>query len=78
MNEKEKIYPTPNLELAELISNAIKSEADAIRLYLNLLQHTSDRDDIADIQAIISDEENHKVKLERIMNKYNKIPIAKD
>jgi rubrerythrin len=78
LNEEEKIYSTPNLKLAELISNAIKSEADAIRIYLNLLQYTSDEDDVADIQEIIQDEENHKVKLEKIMRKYNKIPPAKD
>jgi len=83
LNEEEfyndnKIYSTPNLKLAELISNAIKSEADAIRIYLNLLQYTNDEEDINIIQELISDEENHKKMLENIMKKYNKIPSAKD
>jgi rubrerythrin len=77
LNREDKLYPTPNLGVARLVSEALKSENDAIGIYLDILQYISDPDVISDIQEIISDEENHKIKLEKIMKKYNRIPAAK-
>jgi len=73
-----KLYPMPNLEVAASIEGAIKSESDAIEIYLNILKNITDKEDIKKIQEIIGDELNHREVLIKLNQKYQKIPPMKD
>jgi rubrerythrin len=72
-----KTYATPNLTVAAAIRGAIKSESDAIEIYLNILKLLKNKEDIEKIQEIISDEKSHEKTLIEINERYEKIPPNK-
>jgi rubrerythrin len=76
--EDGNIYPTPNLKVAAAIENALKSESDAIEIYLKLLEIVTQKVDKKIIQSIVADEQNHREKLLEMVKKYNKIPPNND
>jgi rubrerythrin len=81
LNEDNDKYYNINLpELCAEIEKNIEAEADARKKYynlINLLKGVS-KEDIASIEEIISDELNHTEKLTKMLEKYSKIPTAKE
>ena len=68
--------------VANQISENIRSEWEAIGQYYLLIQwlkHYGDKESVAHIEEIISDEKNHAMLLRNIIRKYDgDIPVAKD
>ena len=71
-----------NKDVAELVAENMKSEADALRLYIKLKQaliEANDEEGAKAVDEIMSDEKNHSNMLQVIMLRHDGgVGIAKD